>query len=76
MAAMVGMGTTLFNEKVKNYSGFSPINYLINIRISEAIKLLKNQDVSMTDIALELGFYSSQHFSTTFKKLPAILQVN
>jgi AraC-like DNA-binding protein len=69
MAAVVGIGTTLFNEKVKNYSGFSPINYLINIRISEAIKLLKNQDVSITDIALDLGFYSSQHFSTTFKKL-------
>jgi AraC-like DNA-binding protein len=69
MAAVVGMGTTLFNEKVKSYSGFSPINYLINIRISEAIKLLKKEDISLTDIALDIGFYSSQHFSTTFKKL-------
>lgn len=69
MAAVVGMGTTLFNEKVKAYSGFSPINYLINIRISEAIKLLKKKDISLTDIALDTGFYSSQHFSTTFKKL-------
>jgi AraC-like DNA-binding protein len=69
MAALVGLGTTLFNEKVKNYSGFSPINYLINIRISEAIKLLKRPGISLTDIALDTGFYSSQHFSTTFKKL-------
>jgi AraC-like DNA-binding protein len=69
MAAVVGMGTTLFNEKVKNYSGFTPINYLINIRISEAIKLLKKKEISLTDIALDTGFYSSQHFSTTFKKL-------
>ena len=69
MAALVGLGTTLFNEKVKSYSGFSPINYLINIRISEAIKLLKKHDISLTDIALDTGFYSSQHFSTTFKKL-------
>lgn len=69
MAAVVGMGTTLFNEKVKSYTGFSPINYLINIRISEAIKLLKRPDISLTDIALDTGFYSSQHFSTTFKKL-------
>jgi AraC-like DNA-binding protein len=69
MAAMVGLGTTLFNEKVKNYSGFSPINYLINIRISEAINLLKRPEISLTDIALDTGFYSSQHFSTTFKKL-------
>lgn len=69
MAALVGLGTTAFTEKVKNYTGFSPLNYLINIRISEAIKLLKRTDINITDIALDTGFYSSQHFSTTFKKL-------
>jgi AraC-like DNA-binding protein len=69
MAALVGLGITAFSEKVKNYTGFSPLNYLINIRISEAIKLLKRQDVHVTDIALDVGFYSSQHFATTFKKL-------
>ncbi|HEX6846023.1 MAG TPA: AraC family transcriptional regulator [Chitinophagaceae bacterium] len=69
MAALVGLGTTAFSEKVKNYTGFSPLNYLINIRISEAIKFLKRGDVHVTNIALEVGFYSSQHFATTFKKL-------
>lgn len=69
MAALVGLGTTAFSEKVKSYTGFSPLNYLINIRISEAIKLLKRPDVHVTDIALDVGFYSSQHFATTFKKL-------
>ncbi len=69
MAGMVGLGTTSFTEKVKGFSGFSPLNYLINIRISEAIKLLSKEELSLTDIALETGFYSSQHFSSTFKKL-------
>jgi AraC-like DNA-binding protein len=69
MAALFGLGTTSFTEKVKSYTGFSPMHYLINIRISEAIKLLKRGDVNFTNIALETGFYSSQHFSTTFKKL-------
>lgn len=69
MARKVGLGSTLFNEKVKSFSGFSPLNYLINIRISEAIKLLKKPEISLTDIAYDTGFYSSQHFSTTFKKL-------
>jgi AraC family transcriptional activator of mtrCDE len=69
MAVLVGLGTTAFTEKVKNYTGFSPLHYLINIRIAEAIKLLKNTGKPVTDIALETGFYSSQHFSTTFKKL-------
>jgi AraC-like DNA-binding protein len=69
MAALVGLGITAFSEKVKSFTGFSPLNYLINIRISEAIKLLKRSDVNVTDIALDVGFYSSQHFATTFKKL-------
>ena len=69
MAALTGLGTTTFTEKVKKYTGFSPLNYLINIRISEAIKLLNRQEVNVTDIALQTGFYSSQHFATTFKKL-------
>jgi AraC-like DNA-binding protein len=69
MAALVGLGTTAFSEKVKRYTGFSPLNYLINIRISEAIRLLKRREVHVTEIALDVGFYSSQHFATTFKKL-------
>jgi len=69
MAAFVGLGTTAFGDKVKSFSGFSPMSYLINIRISEAIKLLKKTEENVTNIALETGFYSSQHFATTFKKL-------
>lgn len=69
MAAMAGLGTTAFTEKVRTYTGFTPLHYLINVRISEAIKLLKSKDANITDIALYTGFYSSQHFSTTFKKL-------
>ncbi|MCP9768371.1 AraC family transcriptional regulator [Lacihabitans sp. LS3-19] len=80
MATIIGLGTTTFTEKFKTFSGFAPLNYLINLRISEAIKLLKNTDQSLTDIALGTGFYSSQHFSTTFKKLtgftPGLIRKN
>ena len=69
MAGLTGLGATTFNEKVKNFTGFSPLNYLINIRISEAIRLLNQEKENVTAIALSTGFYSSQHFSTTFKKL-------
>ena len=69
MATLFGLGTTAFTEKMKTHTGFSPMNYLIGIRISEAIRLLQDTHVNFTQIALETGFYSSQHFSTTFKKL-------
>lgn len=69
MGSMVGLGTTAFTEKIKYYTGFAPLQYLINLRVAEAMRMIKNTDYSMTRIALELGFYSSQHFSSTFKKL-------
>lgn len=69
MADLFGLGTTAFTDKVRKHTGFSPLNYLINIRISESIKMLKRKGVNLTDIALQTGFYSSQHFSTTFRKL-------
>lgn len=69
MASLVGLGHTAFSEKIKNFTGFSPLNYLISIRISKAVNLLRKKDVTVTDIALDTGFYSSQHFATTFKKL-------
>ncbi|HPN70300.1 MAG TPA: AraC family transcriptional regulator [Saprospiraceae bacterium] len=72
MAGIVGFGITSFTDKVKNHSGFSPLNYLISLRITEAIKLIKNTDISMTHIALRTGFYSSQHFSSTFKKVTGL----
>lgn len=69
MASLVGMRMTSFTEKIKKNTGYSPLNYLITIRISEAIKMLRKGNIRVTDIALDTGFYSSQHFSTTFKKL-------
>lgn len=69
MATVMGLGTTALNEKVKSYSGFTPVQYLMSIRISESIRLLKSTNMTLTDIAMEMGFYSSQHFSSTFKKL-------
>ncbi|UBM57341.1 AraC family transcriptional regulator [Marinilongibacter aquaticus] len=69
MAGVVGLKVTAFTEKIKFYTGFAPIQYLINLRIAEAVRLIKTSDLSMTKIALETGFYSSQHFSTTFKKV-------
>lgn len=69
MAGIVGLKVTAFTEKIKFCTGFAPLQYLINLRVAEAMRLIKNSDHSLTKIALETGFYSSQHFSSTFKKL-------
>jgi AraC-like DNA-binding protein len=69
MASFSGMGVTRFTEKVKSHTGFAPVHYLITLRITAAKQMLEQGSLSITAIALETGFYSSQHFSYTFKKV-------
>ncbi|MBF0243744.1 MAG: helix-turn-helix transcriptional regulator [Planctomycetes bacterium] len=49
--------------------GMSPKQYQVLSRIKEAQLMLKNSCFSITAIAMELGFSSSQHFATQFKKV-------
>lgn len=43
-------------------------NYLIEKRIKEAKQLLLFSDLTITEIALSVGFKNSQYFSNSFKK--------
>ncbi len=63
-----GVGITTFTQLVKEQSGYTPANFLIFLRLEKAKELLLRTRNKLTDIALECGFYSSQHFSSTFSK--------
>jgi transcriptional regulator GlxA family with amidase domain len=47
--------------------GVSPHQYLLRLRLERAKDLLRNSEAAITQIALELGFGSSQHFANAFK---------
>lgn len=49
-------------------TGLSPKRYIVLRRIGEAQSLLENTDLPIGEIVTELGFSSSVHFSSTFKK--------
>lgn len=55
-------------HKIKNATGFSPLEYVNYLRIVEAQEQLRQSVLSITDIALACGFSSSQHFAGVFKK--------
>ena len=57
-------------RKFKEEIGDSIVNYIIKYRISIAMKLLfERQELSIEEIALEVGFNDVQFFDKTFKKL-------
>lgn len=52
----------------KSYKGISPINYLIEKRITEAKNLLETTNYPIAKIATMIGFSSQSYFSQVFKK--------
>ena len=50
-------------------TGQTPIEYLIRIRIQRAMALLRNSDLTITEIALEVGFNDSNYFTRQFHRI-------
>jgi AraC-like DNA-binding protein/mannose-6-phosphate isomerase-like protein (cupin superfamily) len=57
--------TALFRRDM----GASPHQYLLRERIRRAKEILSGSDTPITQVALDLGFSSSQHFAKMFKQV-------
>lgn len=55
-----------FSRLFRTMAGRSPYRYLIEIRLSHAVLLLRNTSLSITEIGLLSGFNSLSHFIATF----------
>lgn len=65
-ATKLGLSQTGFSKQFKQKTGMTPADYCRRIKIMEARQRLK-KNISITAIAYELGFSSSQHFAAVFK---------
>jgi AraC family L-rhamnose operon regulatory protein RhaS len=69
MASACRLGRTQFERLTKELTGDAP-SYLLNrFRVNQSQAFLKNGDKSITDVAFESGFSSSQYFARVFKSL-------
>ncbi|MDL2301424.1 AraC family transcriptional regulator [Lachnospiraceae bacterium OttesenSCG-928-D06] len=64
-----GISRTHLDREFRKYTGFSPKEYLIQIRINHAKLLLKSSSYSVEQISGMVGFNNSAHFVQMFKKL-------
>ena len=51
---------------MKAYNGMVPLEYQIALRLRRAIHLLKSSDISIAQIAEDVGFTSLAYFSKFF----------
>ena len=55
------------SREFKKNIGKSPIAYLIDVRINRAKKMLYDTDISISDIAHNVGIENPNHFLYLFK---------
>jgi AraC-like DNA-binding protein len=67
MAKMVRLSPGYFSNLFRAEVGMSFSDYLIQVRIENAKRLLRRFDLSVEAISRECGFHSLAHFSRTFK---------
>lgn len=68
LADHLGVGYSWFRHHFRNYTGLSPGQYFIQLKLNKAKKLLAETSFSMQEIAETSGFQSQYYFSRLFKK--------
>ena len=64
----VGISRAQLHRKLKDMTGIPTSEFIRNIRLEQAARLLKEQKLNIAQVAFEVGFANQAHFSTVFKK--------
>jgi len=68
LAHQAALSPSHFINQFKRVTGLPPHHFLLKCRLDEAKLRLRNTRLPVTRIAQDLGFCTSQHFSTHFKR--------
>jgi AraC family transcriptional regulator len=69
LAAIVGLSPNYFVSKFKRSTGLPPHQYVLNCRIERAKALLAENHLPIIEVCHRVGFQSSSHFTTVFRRL-------
>ena len=72
MAAVAGLNPVYFARAFRQAIGRAPHQYVLERRIERAKRLLTMTDAALVEVALQAGFSSQSHFSTTFKRVVGV----
>lgn len=72
IAAAAGLSAGYLSRQFKHFLGTSPAEYARNFRMAKAAELLRKNDVSIAEIAKELGFSDAALFSRQFRQVTGI----
>ena len=63
----MGMGRTVFFNKLKSMTGLSPVEFIREMRIKRAAQLLEDRQYNITEVTYMVGMNDSRYFAKCFK---------
>ena len=72
LAAESGYSRSHFLRTFRAVMGYSPHQWLTRLRVEQAKTALRENSISLIDIALDCGFSSHAHFSNTFRQIVGV----
>lgn len=64
----IGLSRAQLHRKMKEITGISSSEFVRNIRLEQAAKLICEGKINITQVAYAVGYNNQTHFSTVFKK--------
>jgi len=64
----VGISRAQLHRKMKEIAGVSTGEFIRNLRLEQAARLIEEGEINITQVAYSVGFNNQTHFSTVFKK--------
>ena len=68
LTADVGISRAQLHRKLKEIAGVSAGEFIRNLRLEQAARLIEEGQINITQVAYSVGFNNQTHFSTVFKK--------
>ncbi|GIP17234.1 hypothetical protein J40TS1_28760 [Paenibacillus montaniterrae] len=72
LAAIAELNSEHYSRIFRKYTGSSPMNYLVELRINKAKELLLHSTYSIAEIGHMVGYSDPYHFSRRFKQIVGV----
>jgi signal transduction histidine kinase/AraC-like DNA-binding protein len=68
LASQMGVSRSSLQRKIKKTANMSPSEFIREVRLKKAVKLIKSDEYNIDEIAIIVGFNSTSYFIRSFKK--------
>jgi AraC-like DNA-binding protein len=73
LCSELGLSRSLFFRKMMALTGKSPLEFIRTIRMQQAAQLLEKSQLTVAEVAYQVGFNNPKYFAKYFKEIYHVL---